>query len=214
MPYYHSHALAHHLLETLAMPRSARQLDTEGTYHLIVRGNNRLKLFRYPRDHLAIYRRLLRYCRPQLLHVYHYCLMQTHLHMLCFVPDTALLPKIMAGFQLSYFHHYQRLYPFRGHLWHSRYRSIPITEESHLLQCARYIELNPVHAGMVGKPGDYPWSSYDFYATGKPDPLLYPNPFFVGEWGINRQEYRQFILSDIDPDYRRQIREYEAGVGD
>jgi putative transposase len=66
-----------------------------------------------------------------------------------------------------------------GTLWDSRYKSSPVHAETYLLLCQRYIELNPVRAGMVSNPGDYPWSSYRANALGQANAILSPHPVYL-----------------------------------
>jgi putative transposase len=93
--------------------------------------------------------------------VYAYCLMTNHVHLVV-APDAdpsvlAQLMKRLAGRQTRYVN---RLESRSGTLWEGRYKSSPIDTDAYLLACCRYVELNPVRAGLVGDPADYPWSSY------------------------------------------------------
>ncbi len=88
---------------------------------------------------------------------------------------------------VRYFNHrYQR----SGTLWEGRYKSCLIQEEGYLLEVYRYIELNPVRAGMVADPGDYCWSSYQVNALGHRSDLCTPHPAFLA-LGVNADERRQ-----------------------
>jgi putative transposase len=66
-----------------------------------------------------------------------------------------------------------------GTLWEGRYRSTLIDSERYFLQCSRYIEMNPVRAGLVPSPGDYCWSSFRNNAEGRPDPLVHEHPVYL-----------------------------------
>jgi putative transposase len=67
-----------------------------------------------------------------------------------------------------------------GTLWEGRYKASLLQSDEYLLTCQRYIELNPVRAGIVAAPGDYPYSSYRHHAMGNADPLLIPHPLYIG----------------------------------
>ena len=85
-----------------------------------------------------------------------------------------------------------------------RFRSAPIEGEAHLLGCYRYIELNPVRAGMVAAPGDYPWSSYRAHAEGATDMLIADHPLFValGTDAAERQAaYRALFAAVLNEDW-------------
>lgn len=187
----------------------ARILPADGFFHLIARGNNDTRVCRNRRDFLELKRRLFAYCTAVAIEVYKYAIMHTHYHLLAWVPDTALLGKSMQALQLSYHHYYRRQYHYKGHLWQSRYRSILIENESHLHQCGRYHELNAVFAGLVAKPDAYPWTSYHYYAFGRPDFLITPSALFATPDEAARRAYREFVHAGIDVDYQRQKRMFE-----
>lgn len=180
------------------MPRPPRILPPDGTIHLISRSNNQIALCKEEQDFMALKDRLLRYTQFYEIEVYHYAIMHTHIHMLAFIPATPNLPLFFKAFQISYFHYFKKKYGYNGHLWHGRYRSIPILRETHSLQAGRYIELNPVKAMLVKHPSDYPWCSYHFYAYGREDVLVTINPQYL-DWGNSlkerRKKYRSFIRS-------------------
>jgi len=93
---------------------------------------------------------------------------------------------------------------YDGHLWQGRYKSIIINEDEYLMTCGQYIELNPVKAGMVKKPEEYKWSSYNTYACGANDDLTDYNPIYKG-WGRTEQERQK--------NYRENTKEEMEGVG-
>jgi putative transposase len=77
---------------------------------------------------------------------------------------------------VSYWHHYRRRYDLVGHLFQNRFKSPAVEAEGYLLSCGRYIERNPVEAGLVAPPWEYQWSSCRAYALGEADALVAPNP--------------------------------------
>ena len=190
------------------MPRGPRIPINQAVGHLIFRGNNHLQICQDNDDFRALKDRLLEYLPFYQIDVYHYAFMHTHLHILAFINDAFVLAHSVKAWQLSYFHYFKKKYGYDGHLWHGRYRSIPILQESHFLQGGRYIELNSVRAGLVEHPKEDPWSSYLFYAEGKEDPLITMNPQYL-DWGMTPEErqknYKRFILSDafFDTHYQR-----------
>ena len=82
---------------------------------------------------------------------------------------------VMKQVNFSYFHYFKRQNKYSGHLWQGRFKNSIIENDSYLLQCGKYIELNPVRAAIVNRPEDYPYSSYKYYAYGKEDKLLTEN---------------------------------------
>src|SRR5436853_3364292 len=90
-----------------------------------------------------------------------------------------------------------------GTLWEGRYKASLIDSEAYLLTCMRYIELNPVRAGMVAHPGDYGWSSYAHNAYGKLDQRLTLHPLYralAAEPFGRQQAYRELFRSSLDAD--------------
>lgn len=181
------------------MPRPPRRLPPEGMIHLISRSNNQVALCKDEQDFTALKKRLSHYTQFYEIKVHHYVIMRTHVHMLAFVQATSHLPLFFKAFQISYFHYFKKKYGYSGHLWHGRYRSVPVFQNIHSLQAGRYIELNPVKALVAKHPSDYPWCSYHFYAHGREDILVTTNPQYL-DWGDSQKDrckkYRSFIMSD------------------
>jgi putative transposase len=96
-------------------------------------------------------------------------------------------------------HYFHRRYGFVGHLWQGRFKSPAVAVEEYFLSCARYIERNPVEAGLVPEPWLYRWSSCPAYALGVPDPLLSYNVWYqsLGADAAQRQQrWREFLMAD------------------
>ena len=110
--------------------------------------------------------------------------MNNHLHLLLKPPEWDALAKAMQGIKLSYTHWYNRKYKRIGHLWQGRFNSCPVEEEAYLLACGRYIERNPVRAGIVSSPTEYRWSSCRRHGLGELDALADRHP----------------LLDDLEPD--------------
>lgn len=178
------------------MPRKPRELVDGGIYHVYNRGNNKMILFREPADYEGFLDRLRGDMRKYEPELYHYCLMPNHFHLLLRVRQAKDLAKLMHTSQLKYAIDYAKKYQFVGHVFQERYRSPRIPAESYYLQCGRYIERNPVKAGMVDRPEDYPYSSAAYYVYGKIDDLVTTNLYYQ-EMGTNeaerRKNYRRFL---------------------
>jgi putative transposase len=104
----------------------------------------------------------------------------------------------MKQVNLSYFHYYKKIYSYFGHLWQDRFKSNIIEADSHLLQCGKYIELNPVRAGIVKHPSEYRFSSYNFYAKGIPDSLLIQSPAYCGLSDSEESRQQQYVDFVVD----------------
>jgi len=162
------------------MPRAARTLTPQTTYHVLARGNNRQAVFHEPPDY-ETYRRLLHelLAETPALCCYHYCLMPNHVHLLLYAEHAQALITSLQRLQLSYAWYHRRIYRTSGHLWQGRYKSLPVIDDPYLLEAGRYIERNPLEAKLAEKPELYPWSSYRYTAFGQADPLLTHSPAYL-----------------------------------
>jgi len=125
--------------------------------------------------------------------IHAYVLMTNHVHLLATPAHADSLPRMMQSLGRRYVRHINAAYRRSGTLWEGRYRAAPIDSEAYFLACCRYIELNPVRAGMVRRPRDYPWSSYRAHAFGAADALAAAHPLYraLGRSQAERQaEYR------------------------
>jgi putative transposase len=155
-----------------------------------------------------------RYTWDSLFFIHHYVLMNTHVHLLAWSENTGDLARTIKAMLLSYHHYFRKRYAYKGHLWHSRYRSKVIVDENQWLQCGRYIELNPVHAGICSFPEEYLWSSYNYYANGKDDsllrPIMHPNGVLIHSSDRENVRYREFLHAGIDLDYHILKKKFES----
>ena len=179
------------------MPRTARIAPKEYVYHVMTRGNNRQRVFDDDEDFLRYLEILQQYRNTYRFQLYHYVLMSNHVHLVLQPSrDGGTLAQIMKGINLTYAWHYKKKYQHVGHFWQDRYKSIIVLEDAYLLSCGSYVELNPIRAGMVRNPQDYPWSSYGCYASGKGklEVELQPGYQGLGHTEEKRQKaYREFV---------------------
>ena len=138
-----------------------------------------------------------------------YVLMTNHVHLLVTPRQAALVPRLLIALGRRYVQHVNDRYGRTGTLWDSRYRSSLVDTDAYLLMCMRYIELNPVPAGIVRDPGDYPWSSYRANAFGDADPLIRPHATWqaLGSDDVARRSaYRAQFRDSPGPDTLASIR--------
>jgi putative transposase len=179
------------------MGRPKRVLVDGGVYHVISRGHNRYKIFNSPSD-CAAYKKLLSHYKTKFcFDLFHYCLMPNHIHLLLRITRGLELPHLMQGLNQAYAKHYKRSYGLIGNLFQGRYKGLMIDRDEYLLECARYIERNPLRAGMVKDPADYDFSSFNHYAGGIKDGIITPNPKYE-ELSVSREErirlYAEYLL--------------------
>jgi putative transposase len=159
------------------VPRS-RQGSAAGCYHVFNRGHNRETLFHDDDDRTRFLALVSRYRDRFAFRLSHYCLMGNHFHLLVQFGDPRQLSRCLAGMLLAYVRYANRRHGFVGHLFQGRFKSPAIEAEVYLLSCGRYIERNPLEAGLVAESWAYPWSSCRAYALGQADPLLARNPWY------------------------------------
>jgi putative transposase len=185
------------------MPRAPRYLFDLGYYHILTRGNDRKQIFRCNDD----YNHFLNIVKEALdmfqINVLHYCLMPNHLHLLLQLIKTKDLPKFMQRILQVYAAYFKKKYDSVGFVFQNRYKSLYINKESYLLECARYIEKNPLRAKIVNNLFGYLWSSFLHYAQGKENSIIrVPNPNYIElseDQKERQQKFCEFILEKEKP---------------
>ena len=169
-----------------------------GYYHIVARGNGKRPIFRCKKDYNAFIGITQLYLKKFPVRLYHYCLMKNHVHFLVQIMDSFALPKFMQGILQKYAFYFIQKYDSPGHLFQNRYKCYLINEDSYLLECARYIERNPLRAKIVDNLSDYLWSSFNFYTKGIPDVMiLNVNPRYLQFGSIvkeRRENYAEYVL--------------------
>lgn len=160
------------------MARLPRLTVPDLPHHVIQRGNNRAAIFIDAADHERMLALLGEFALRERVAIHSYVLMSNHLHLLATPATREGLPKMMQAVGRSYVQWFNRRHHRTGTLWEGRYRATAIQTERYLFACMAYIDLNPVRAGMVQRPEDYPWSSYLHYRGLREDRLLTPHPIW------------------------------------
>ncbi|HEX8625520.1 MAG TPA: transposase [Allosphingosinicella sp.] len=157
------------------MGRSIRLTLPGHPHHVTHRGNNRQRTFFSSADHRLYIRYLAEACRAARTSVWAWCLMPNHVH-LVLVPSTGTgLSAVLHRTQGRYTRAVNAREKWVGQLWQGRFASF-VMDEGHLLACARYVELNPVRAGLAARAGDWPWSSARAHLGGAADSLTDRRP--------------------------------------
>ncbi|MBT1072984.1 REP-associated tyrosine transposase [Pelotalea chapellei] len=142
------------------MPRIARALADNCCYHLINRGNGQQQVFHKDGDYRAFIDLLLHARTKYAVKLQAWCLMPNHFHLLVQPEQADQLNKCMQWLMTSHVRRYHAHYGTSGHVWQGRYKSFIVQEDDHLLTVARYIEANPVRAGLSATASQWPWSSH------------------------------------------------------
>lgn len=148
------------------MPRNPRIFFPSQPVHLVKRGHNRNPIVFQKADYHYFVQSLARASHEHSVALHAWVLMTNHFHLLASPSTENSIPVLMQWLSGCYSRYFNIKYHRAGTLWDGRYHASLILTEGYLLECYRYIELNPVRAGMVTRPGDYPWSSYRENAHG------------------------------------------------
>lgn len=182
------------------MPRHARLVVANVPLHIIQRGNNRNSCFFSEFDfmfYLDVLEASAEECDCQ---IHAYVLMTNHVHLLV-SPGTVSAPgKLMKMLGERYVQYVNKRYERAGTLWQGRYRSCLVGEDDYFRICQRYIELNPVRAGMVEHPAQYKWSSHLSNAYGDGKGLITPHPLYRAlgsDEHLRQQAYRDLFLDAL-----------------
>ncbi len=192
------------------MPRLPRITPAEVTVHLIQRGNNRQTCFAAEDDYVAYLTWLKDFSCKYKVDIHAWVLMTNHVHLLCTPHAANTISKMMQDVGRRYVQYFNREYQRSGTLWEGRFKSCLVHSDDTLLALYKYIELNPVRAGMVNDPAAYHWSSYQVNGLGKKSALCTPhyNYLELGKTKVARQEqYRNLFLHEVDGELLQEIRD-------
>jgi len=178
--------------------------------HVVQRGNNRSVCF-FSDDDYLFYLELLRQGLKRFgVQLHAYVLMTNHVHLLMTPAKEDSISRLMQHVGRNYVLYINKSYRRSGTLWEGRPKASLVDADNYLLSSYRYIEMNPVAAGMVATPDEYRWSSYGWHAWGKTNALITDHPLFeaLGQTSQERQHaYRElFRFQILDADIH-QIRE-------
>lgn len=148
------------------MPRIARIVAEDYPHHITQRGNYSQKTFSNKEDYIAYLNWIKEYSRKFSLDIFAYCLMPNHVHFIATPRNQNSLAKTFNSSHMRYSQYYNRKNNTTGHLWQGRFYSC-VLDEKHLLSAVRYIENNPVRAGLTQKAESWPWSSAEYHITNK-----------------------------------------------
>ena len=191
------------------MPRRRRHCPVNISVHVIQRGNNRNALFTSDSDMAAYAHWLCDGAERFKVEVQGWVFMTNHVHLLLKPQKEHAVSRLMQSMGRRYVAYFNYSYGRSGTLFEGRFRSSLVQEERYFLTCLRYIELNPVRAGLVRDPGDYKWSSFRAHAFGAPVNLWTPNESYLsmGSSPATRQKaWRALVGEVLDMDTISKIR--------
>ncbi len=192
------------------MPRKPR-IEIPGYYHVLNRGVERRSVFLEPEDYEHFIELMCSYAKEFGIQIHNYCLLGNHYHLLLEIPRP-VLSKYMRRLGMNYAIYFNKKYRRSGHLWQGRYRSWYVTDEAYLYALMRYIEHNPLKAGLVTHPEAYPYSS--FHALLDPDrrPSCLRYSKILQDYGNAFQAIKAILLEPVDHDQLKELKKASAMV--
>ena len=192
------------------MPRKIRFNLIGAPQHVIQRARNHESCFFHTEDYLHYLNDLRLSASKYDCRIHAYVLMKNHVHMLVTPMQDFGVSHLIQAIGQRYVTYINKTYQKSGSLWNGRYKSCLIDSGSYLINCMRYIELNPVRAGLVKYPEDYQWSSYCFNVLNADDSFLERHPVFDDLAKANTGDhatYRELFKNDLDANVLNDIRE-------
>lgn len=167
-----------------------------------------MRCFRAQGDYLVYLALLRQLSEKYACRLHAFCLMTNHIHLLLTPPSVASCTALMHGLSQRYANYFNRKHERTGTLWEGRFRSCLVESSGYVLACYRYIELNPVRAGMVTHARAYPWSSYLANSGARIDPILVPHAEFAA---LGSGQYAGLISKAVAPEFLDRIRSATNG---
>ncbi len=177
-------------------------------HHVIQRGNNRQAIFTSDDDRAFLLSLFGENAQKFGVAVHAYVLMGNHFHLLATPQTVDGLPQMMQAVGRRYVRYFNDVQGRTGTLWEGRYRSTLVQTDRYLLACMAYMDLNPVRAGLVSDPQNYPWSSYGHYAGLRNDKLVTPHPLYwtLGNTPFAREAaYAEMVRGGITAEQQRDL---------
>ena len=161
------------------MPRLACPEEPRSTLHVVQRGAARSACFSCARDRAAYLAALRDFAAREQCAIHAYVLMGNHVHLLFTSVRAGGAARLIPAVAARYARHLAEAYGHDEPVWEERYDATPVHARAQLLSSMRYIEQNPVLAGLARRPGDYPWSSYRANALGEDSSLVTSHPHYT-----------------------------------
>jgi putative transposase len=179
------------------MPRGIRIIIPDICHHAIQRGNNRQDVFNADEDRLYYLEWARKLAQQYQVAIIGYCLMTNHIHLLVIPRSVDGMIGFMKLLAQRYTQYFNRRYQRTGKLWDNRYKIHPIDSEVYHV-VLRYIEMNPVRAGVVSDGVLYPWSSASYHILGKVDPVVRVDLLHRATFGYREFFYQEEDSQDLD----------------
>ena len=192
------------------MPRKPRFYVPDIPVHVIQRGHNRQAIFFEDNDYYSYLSWLKDASIRYECQIHAYVLMTNHVHLLATPKTSDGISRMMQSVGRKYVPYINHTYERSGTLWEGRYKGCLVDHEEYLFTCMRYIELNPVRAGMVSQPEEYRWSSYHSNGLGKQQSLVSPHRLYrslANNKATRNERYKAMFAGQLGSDEIDMIRQ-------
>jgi putative transposase len=186
----------------------------DNALHIVQRGHNRQVCFLHDTDYLVYLANLRDLSASTRCALHAYCLMTNHIHLLLTPPDAQACAVLMRNLGQRYVQYFNRRYKRSGTLWEGRFKSCLVDSASYVIATYRYVERNPVRAGMVASGSAYPWSSHNGNAGHASNRILTPHAEYLALGNSERSRhaaYQGLFNSDDEPAFLGAIRKATNG---
>ena len=178
-------------------------------YHVYNRGCNRQRIFANDGNYVFLLQRAKSFLADYPLSVIAYCLMPNHYHFLLRPEVDGTLPRFIQRLFSSYTQAFNKQQGRSGTLFEGRAKSVLVDTDEYVLHLCRYIHLNPVGAGLVAHPGEWPYSSYPEWVERRDGTLV--DRAFVRQYFLTAAEYEAFVMREVDPSLEDKLEAYYLG---
>jgi REP element-mobilizing transposase RayT len=185
------------------VPRKPR-IEIPGYYHIVNRGVERRNIF-LERDDFDMFEELLcKFTQAFQINLHNFCLMDNHYHLLIEITQENL-SKFMRQLNMNYAIYFNKKYKRTGHLWQGRYKSWYVTDEPYLYTLIRYIEQNPLKAGIVKDLQEYPFSSYGYFLKPQQMPKCLQESWIYKSFQDDVSSIVNFITAPVDMEELKEV---------
>jgi REP-associated tyrosine transposase len=185
------------------MARIARAVAVEYPHHITQRGNYRQTVFKSDKDYILYLEWLKTYAEKYSVRIWAYCLMGNHVHYIAVPMKSDSFAKTFNTLHMRYSQFVNKRGNAAGHLWQGRFFSCAL-DEKHLYAAVRYVENNPVRAGIVDRADEYRWSSAKAHVSGTEDAVLDKNCYLLSAI----KDWKKYLGEDQDDTAVKNIRKH------